>query len=454
MLVLLSCLGQFLVVLDVSIVNVALPSIDAALRLDPVLTQWVVNAYALPFAGLLLVGGRLADLVGLRRVLRSGLALVAVASLLGGAATSAGVLLAARAGQGVGAAMVAPATLTLLTTTVPEGARRHRALAVWTAVGLAGGTLGNLAGGVLTEYLSWRWVLWVNVPFAVVAAVMAVRAPDRRGRRRPVDVPGALLAVLGLVALTLAVGDVGDTRPATWVVLVVAAGALGAFVAVERRWAAVPLLPPTLLRIPSVARGNVVMLLAGACLNPMWYFLTFAMQDVLGLGPSATGLGFLPHTMLTVVVGVWLTPRLLRVVAARTLVVSGALLAAVGFAWQSGLTAEAGYVAGVLGPAVFLALGSGLLNTPATILATSGIAEEDAGAASGLLNTTKQVGAALGLAALVAVTQFGDPLLAHGRAFAVMAVVSVATALAAMLLPAETSNTGQPRSGVASDRPG
>ncbi|EHR62678.1 MFS transporter [Saccharomonospora cyanea] len=444
---LLACVVQFLVVLDVSIVNVALPSMETALGLDQEGAQWVVNAYALVFAGLLLLGGRLADLLGLRRVFLAGLVTFTAASLLGGTATDAATVIAARAGQGLGAAVLAPATVTMLTTTVPEGPRRHRALAAWTAVGLAGGTTGNLVGGLLTEYLSWRWVLLGNVPVGLVAAVLAVRALPAGDtvRRRPVDLPGAVLATTGLLALTFGVvrsGTHGWDSPTTLVALACGLGALTAFVVVERRFARVPLLPPTLFGVRSVVRGNIVLLLAGACLNPMWYFLTFAMQNVLGFGPLLTGLGFLPHTVLTIVVGVWLTPRLMRRVEPRTLVVAGAAVAAAGFAWQSGLDADSAYLPGVLGPAVLISLGGGLLNTPITVLATSGVAEEDAGAASGLLNTTKQVGGAVGLAALVAMV---NPVVdgggatasadGYGLAFLIMAALLVSTALCAMLLP-------------------
>ncbi len=444
----LACVVQFLVVLDVSIVNVALPSMETALGLDQAGAQWVVNAYALVFAGLLLLGGRLADLLGLRRVFLAGLVTFTAASLLGGTATDAATVIVARAGQGLGAAVLAPATVTMLTTTVPEGPRRHRALAAWTAVGLAGGTTGNLVGGLLTEYLSWRWVLLGNVPVGLLAAVLAVRAlpaGDTVRRRRPVDLPGAVLATTGLLALTFGIvrsGTHGWGSPTTLVALTCGLGALTVFVVVERRFARVPLLPPNLLGIRSVAWGNVVLLLAGACLNPMWYFLTFAMQNVLGFGPLLTGLGFLPHTVLTIVVGIWLTPRLMRRVEPRTLVVAGAAVAAAGFAWQSGLDADSAYLPGILGPAVLISLGGGLLNTPITVLATSGVAEEDAGAASGLLNTTKQVGGAVGLAALVAMvnprldgggaTAFAD---GYGLAFLIMAALLVATALCALLLP-------------------
>ncbi|CAM3158836.1 MFS transporter [Saccharomonospora xinjiangensis] len=467
MLVLVACVAQFLVVLDVSIVNVALPSMEVALGLDKAGAQWVVNAYVLVFAGFLLVGGRLADLLGLRGVFLAGLVVFTAASLIGGAATDAAVVIASRAGQGLGAAVLAPATVTMLTTTVPEGPRRHRALAVWTAVGLAGGTMGNLVGGLLTEFLSWRWVFLGNVPAGILALLLGLRALPRGHtprRRRPVDLPGAVLATSGLSALAYAVvrwGSPGGNSPSTWVALAVAAGAFAAFAVVEVRFARVPLLPPSLLGIRSVVRGNVVLLLVGACLNPMWYFLTFTMRDVLGFGPLLTGLGFLPHTVLTIVVGVWLTPKLMRVVEPRTLVVTGAAVAAAGFAWQSGLDAGTEYLAGILGPAILISLGGGLLNTPVTVLATSGVPADDAGAASGLLNTTKQVGGALGLAALVAVSgsaSHGGTPIAEGYAlaFLIMAVLLVATACYALLLPRSVSvaTAGGVRARVADDRRG
>ncbi|OQO92216.1 MFS transporter [Saccharomonospora piscinae] len=440
----LACAAQFLVVLDVSIVTVALPSMEAQFELGAAGALWIVNAYVLVFAGLLLAGGRVADLVGHRRAFLTGATVFTVASLVGGLAPEAGVVVAARAGQGLGAAVLAPVTLTILTTTVPEGTRRHRALAVWTAVGLAGGTTGNLIGGVLTEYLSWRWVFLGNVPLGVVAVLLAVRAlpPDAPPRRRdPVDVRGTLLATVGLVALTFGIvraGTHGWNSPPTLAALGVAVAALAVFAVVERRYARVPLLPPRLLATRSVARGNVVLLLAGACLNPMWYFLTFAMQDVLRLSPLETGLGFVPYTLLTIAVGVRLTPWLMRHVAARTLIVVGAGVAAAGFGWQAGVGPGMTYAEAMLGPAVLIAVGGGLLNTPLTAVATSGVRHEDAGAASGLLNTTKQVGGALGLAAWVTVA--GADL---GLAFHLLAGSMLVTALAAMALPTGAGHTGR-----------
>jgi EmrB/QacA subfamily drug resistance transporter len=418
----LACTAQFMVVLDVSIVNVALPSIQADLRIGPADLQWVVNAYALPFAGLLLLGGRLADVCGLRRVFVLGLTLFTLASLTGGLADAPGLLIAARAFQGLGAAFLAPATLTVLTTTFAEDVR-PRALAAWTAVGLAGGTAGNLAGGVLTDALSWRWVLLVNVPIGALALLPARLLPDARGERRRLDVPGAVLATAGVASLTY-----GVTRGWNAPALAAGAAALAAFAVLQSR-APAPLLPLRLLRVRTVAAGNAAMLLAGACLNPMWYFLALSMQNVLGLSALQTGLGFLPHTLLTMAVALRVTPRLMRRASDRTLITAGSLIAAAGFLWQSRLSPGGAYLPDVLGPAILISAGGGLLNTPLTNAVTAGVPDRDAGAASGLMNTTKQAGAALGLAVLVAVTDD------YSGAFLVMAVMLLATAAAAGALP-------------------
>lgn len=437
----LLCAAQFMVVLDVSVVNVALPSIQDALDVDPRGLAWVGNAYALTFGGLLLLGGRLADLYGHRRVFATGLAVFTAASLAGGLADTSGLLIAARAGQGVGAAILAPATLTVLTSAHPEGPRRTRAIAVWTAVSLAGGTAGNLIGGALTQYLSWRSILLINVPIglACLAAVRRIPAgPGRSGDR--LDVLGALTATGGLAALAYGVSG----SPAA-----VAAGCvmLGVFVLVEARFAAVPLIPYALVRARAIWLGNVAMLLAGACLNPMWYFLTLSMQDVLGYGPLVTGLAFLPHTLLTMLVGLRVTPWLMRRAGDRVLIAAGALIGAAGFLWQSRIAPGGHYVTAILGPAVLISLGGGLLNTPLTVTVTSGVTPENAGAASGLMNTAKQAGGALGLAALVALTAGpggGDPAgLAegYGRAFVLIAAMLAGVAALAVALPDRRDRT-------------
>ncbi|CAM3824867.1 MFS transporter [Kibdelosporangium persicum] len=422
----LACVAQFMVVLDVSIVNVALPSIQRVLGLGESGPQWVVNAYALVFAGFLLLGGRLADLYGLRRVFLSGLVLFGGASLAGGLADDAGLLIAARAAQGLGAAILAPATVTALTTTFREGPERTRALAIWTAVGLAGGTAGNLIGGVLTEYLSWRSTLLINVPLCALAVPLVLRglapAPVRRTRSR-LDLPGAVLATSGLAALAYGFAH----NPAA---LAIGVAALASFVVVEARSTAVPLFPLRLLRSPAIRVGNIAMLLAGACLNPMWYFLTLTMQNLLHYPALLTGLGFLPHTVVSIAVGMFLTPRLMRHVDSRILVSVGALIGAAGFWWQSRISPDSDYLSGILGPAVIISFGGGLLNTPITTIVTSGVNAADAGAASGLMNTTKQIGGALGLAVLVTATD------TYAEAFLAIGAVLVVVAIFGRVLPA------------------
>lgn len=463
----LACAAEFMVVLDASVVNVALPAIKSGLGFDQAGLQWVVNSYALVFAGFLLLGGRLADLYGRKRVFLAGIVLFTAASAVGGLAGTAGMLVAARAVQALGAALLAPASLTILTTTFSEGARRVRALAIWTALASAGGAAGSLLGGVLTEYLSWRSTLLINVPLGALALVVAVRVlvDDHRlrfepevsddsaavpGGERRLDVLGAVSATLGLIALAFAVSgaeDRGWADPLTWGASALAVVALAVFVADELWLSRFPLIPLRLFRLRAISLGNTAMLLAGACLMPVWYFLSLYMQDVLHFSAMLTGVGFLPHTLITVVVGAQLAPRLLARFPARTLIASGSLVAAVGFWWQSLLEVDSTYVSGVLGPAIAISLGTGLLNTPLTAAVTSGVADDDAGAASGLMNTTKQVGGALGLAALVTVAAAADTGASgpqarlvestngFSSAFAIMAGVMVVVAALALTLP-------------------
>lgn len=437
----LACVAQFMVVLDVSVVNVALPSIQASLSFTTTGLPWVAGAYSLAFAGFLLLGGRLADLYGTRRVLTAGLVLFAVPSLAGGLANTPALLVAARAAQGLGAAVLAPATLTVLTTTFPEGPRRTRALAVWTAVSLAGGAAGNLVGGVLTQSLSWRWILLINVPIGAAALAMTgrvPRSPRRAGHAARLDLPGAASVTAGLALLAYGIMRAeprGWDDPVTASALTAAVLLLGAFVLIETRLAGDPLIPPRLFRLRAVTAGNAIMLLAGACFQvPMWYFLTLYMQDVLHYTALETGLGFLPHTLLTMAVGLRVTPWLMKRVDDRALVIAGALTAAAGFLWQSRATADGDYLSAVLGPAVLVSIGGGLLNTPLTATATSGVPGSDAGAASGLMNTAKQVGGTLGLAALTAATA-PSPAHPYGGAFLIMAIALLAVAAAAPALP-------------------
>jgi EmrB/QacA subfamily drug resistance transporter len=439
----LVCTVQFVVVLDLSVVNVALPTIGADLRFAGGQVSWVANGYALTFGGLLLLGGRLADLCGHRAVLAGGLGLFGAASLFGGLATTPGMLIAARAVQGVGAAVLAPAALTILTTTFAEGTRRTRALVVYGAVGSIGGAAGNVLGGLVTETLSWRWILLINVPLGAAALLVGARtltANRHDVTSRRLDIPGALLATIGVAALTWGVTQAettswGDQR--TYLSLIVGAAALGGFVIVETRYAASPLIPFRIFRARTVALGNVIVLLAGACFQiPMWYFLSFYFQDVLQYTALQTGLAFLPHTLLGVGLGLRLTPLLMRRFDPRSLVAVGALIDGAAFVWQGHVTPDSGYISGVLGPAVVLSIGAAFFFAPITSIVMSGVAHEDTGAVSGVMNTAKQIGGALGLALiLVLVVPSGAAITDYRSAFLAIAGVLAAIAVLALLLP-------------------
>lgn len=448
---LLACTAQFLVVLDVSVVNVALPSIQRTLSLSPSGLLWVANAYALVFGGFLLLGGRLADAYGRKLVLISGLGLFTAASLVGGLAITAGALVGARAFQGLGAAILAPATLTILTTTFPPGSARNRALAVWTAVSLAGGAAGNLLSGALTEYLTWRSTLLINVPigtFCIVLAAVTLASGRPRDQLVHLDVKGAALITAALIAVTYAVtASYPPSRrgPIAAVALAVGLICLAAFVVVEARGAEPRLLPPRLLRTREIWLGNLLMLLVGAGFQiPLWYFLTLYLQQILELTPLQAGAGFLPHTLLMMLVGIRVTPWLMHYVAARSLVIGGTAIAAAGFWWQSQITVHSTYLSGVLGPAVVMSIGGGLLIVPLTAVVTSSVSGPDAGAVSGLANAAKQFGGALGLAALIALTSRHsstktDLVSSYAQAFAFTALILALAAIVAFALPAGDS---------------
>jgi EmrB/QacA subfamily drug resistance transporter len=439
-----SYVGQFLVVLDVSVVNVALPSMREALALSPTSLQWVVNAYALTFAGFLLLGGRMSDLFGRKRIFLAGLGLFAAASLVGGLAQGGGPLIAARAAQGVGAAILAPVTLSLLTGTIPEGPARTRAIAAWTAVGAAGGATGGLVGGALTDYASWRWVLLINVPIGLLVGVVALLWLHEPGDHQPpgprvLDIPGAVLVTGGVAALAYGVTETessGWTSPAAlgW-----AAGgllALAAFLAVEAR-SAHPLMPLRLFRIRSVSVGNVVTLVSMVGGFAMWYFLTLYMQNVLGYSAIRTGLAFLPHTAALVAAS-QLAPALMARFGSRALTVTGGALTAVGFLWQSAvLDADGTFLSAILGPALVMSTGFALFMTPLTDAATSGADPADAGGIAGLINTSRQIGAVLGLAILGAIAaESGDDVVnGYADAFLAAGLITAAAMILVPLLP-------------------
>ncbi|MFT7837818.1 MFS transporter [Saccharothrix sp. BKS2] len=444
----LSCTTQFLVLFDTSVITVALPSIQADLGFSPGTLQWAVHSYTLAFAGLLLPGGRLADLYGWRRVFLGGMAVFTAAGLVGGLADSAATLIAARAAQGAGAAVLAPLALTMLTTTFAEGHRRTRALTTMTAVALVGGAAGNLLGGVATEFLTWRSVLLVNVPFGLPLLVLAAVVLAPRGvvaTRARLDLPGAVLATAGFSLLTLAAtrtAEHGWADPAVTAPLVAGSAALVGFVVVETRYAPVPLVPPRLFALPGIAWGNAAMLLAGASQVPVWYFLTLTMQDVLGFSAAQAGLGFLPHALVMMAVVLVLVPWLMRRVHTRTLIAVGGVIGALGFWWQSRVTPDSDYVEGVLVPAVAISIGGGLVGAPLTRTVTAGIPHADAGAASGVMSTARQFGGAFGLAALIMLTVppagAGPVELAasYGAAFRGIALIMLALAVLAAFLPA------------------
>lgn len=400
---LLVCAGQFLVVLDVSVVNVALPAMRTGLGLSELGLQWIVNAYVITFAGFMLLGGRAADIFGRKRIFVLGLALFTVASLGGALAQQPWQLIAARTVQGVGAAVLSPATLTILTTSFPTGPARTHAIATWTAVGAGGGAVGGLVGGVLTEYLSWRWVLLINVPVGalVLAGAALWLTESRQGAARRLDVPGAVLVTggLALVAYGIVQTETDGWRSAS-ALLPLAAGlvVIAAFLAVEAR-AKAPLMPLGLFRLRSVHSANGAMVLAGAAMFSMWYFLSLYVQNVLGYRPLEAGLSFIPHS-LSIVLGSKIAPRLMNRLGAKTLAIAGAVISASGMAWQGTMDVDGTYLGTILGPGILMALGAGLTATPIAAIATSGAAPADQGLVSGLINTSRQMGGALGLSVL------------------------------------------------------
>jgi MFS family permease len=437
-----SCLAQLIVVLDISVVNVALPSIQADLGLGRVSASWVAMAYSLGFAGLLLVGARMADVVGTARLLAWSVGAFTLASLIGGLSTEGWALVAARAAQGISAAAASPATFTLLTTTHPEGPERTRAIAVWTAVSLAGGGLGNIASGVLTELISWRATLLINLPIGVgvviAALVLCRRASDLRGAGR-IDVIGAVLATAAFTCATYALSVAGERAPVGLpVVMGSAAVALFVLLALQQRRTRHKLVPGDLARNRLIVLGNIATALTGACFQVgLWYFLTYRMQSQFGYSPTQAGLAFLPLTASMLVVNLWITPRLMKRCAHRSLIVAGAVITVPGLIWLTILDRGA-FALGVLVPTVVIGIGGGLMNTPLATLVTTGVRPEHAGAASGLMNTAKQFGGAIGLAAATTATAIAGT---DRAAFVLMAAALLAVIAAVATIPSHRSGS-------------
>jgi len=403
----LLCSAQFVVVLDASIVNVALPTIGSALDFSEGNLPWVVNAYVLTFGGFLLLGGRLADLLGRRRIFMAGLVLFALASLAGGLASDSGQLIAARAVQGLGAAILSPAALSIVATTFKDGAERNKALGIWGAVAGSGGAAGVLLGGVLTEGLGWEWVLWVNVPIGIAAAAItpALIAETRsEDEVRHFDVAGAVTITLGLSALVFALLDAesaGWGSAQTIGLLIGSAILLAAFVAIERRSRA-PLVPFSIFRIRTITGANVVGLLVGASLFSMFFFISLYMQQVLGYSPIHAGLSYLPLA-ISIILSAGIASQLVTKVGFKPILAAGMALIAIGLIWFSQISVHGSFLADILGPSLFAAVGLGFAFVPVTIAAVSGVADREQGLASGLINTSQQVGGALGLAILAAI---------------------------------------------------
>jgi EmrB/QacA subfamily drug resistance transporter len=396
--------AQFMVVLDASIVNVALPSIQRDLDFTDESLQWVVNAYTLAFGGFLLLGGRAADLFGRRRVFIAGLGLFSIASLVGGFATTSEWLIIARGVQGLGAAIVAPAALSIVTTTFTEGAERNKALGIWGALAGAGGAVGVLLGGMLTEWAGWEWVLFVNVPIGVAAMVLAPRfVRESKGTEETsLDIAGATLVTGGLIVLVYALVDAesaGWGSGQTIGLLALAVVLLAAFVVVELRVVKHPVMPLQIFRNRNVASADAVALLVGASLFSMFFFISLYLQQVLGFSALDAGLAYLPLA-LTIIVSAGTASQLVTRVGPKPILVFGLVLTAIGLLLFTQISADGSFLGDVLIPSLVVAAGLGFSFVPLTITAVAGVTHNEAGLASGLINTAQQVGGALGLAVL------------------------------------------------------
>jgi EmrB/QacA subfamily drug resistance transporter len=416
----LVCVAMFMTVLDVSIVNVALPSIKNALHVNESSLQWVITAYAITFGGFLLLGGRAADLLGRRRVFMAGLLVVAVASLLAGFAANQGELIAGRAGQGLGAAIVSPSALSIVTNLFQDGAERNKALGAWGAIAGSAGAAGVLLGGILTQGLGWEWVLWVNVPVSLIAlALTPGLIPESRSESttRHFDAAGAVTVTAGLSVLAYALLDAssagwGSTKIV--LLLVLAAALISAFVFVELRSRA-PLVPFRIFRLRTLTGANVVGVLLGASLFSMFLLISLYMQQVLGYSAIHAGLSYLPLAVMIVVAAAFGGQFVTRF-GFKPILASGMALVAAGLVWFSQISAHGSFVGDILGPSLLAATGLGLGFVTSTIAAVSGVDGREQGIAGGLINTSQQIGGALGLAVLstIATTRIHNVLASGG----------------------------------------
>ncbi|MDX6249123.1 MAG: hypothetical protein QOF10_2483 [Kribbellaceae bacterium] len=396
---------QLMVILDGTVVNIAMPKIQHALDFSPSNLSWVQNAYALAFGGLLLLGARAGDLLGRRRVFITGVTVFTGASLLGGLAPTAELLLAARVLQGIGGAIAAPAALTLLMLTFREGPERLKALGLYSLVSSGGASVGLVVGGMLTDWVSWRWGLFINVPIGIglvfAARHVLTETPAESGK---FDVAGALTSTLGITSLVygfIRVAEAGWTSPEVLAAFAVGLVLLTTFVLIERR-VSHPIVPLRLFRDSDRVAAYLTMLLVVGTMFGMFFFLTQYLQGVLGLSPLAAGLAFLPLTGL-LFTSSRIVPRLLGRVDGGKLMIAGAISVTAGMIWLTRLTLDSSYLTGVVGPLVLFGFGAGMIFIPLTGRALAGVQPENAGAASGLLNVLQQVGGALGLGILVTI---------------------------------------------------
>ena len=416
--VVIVCVAQFMVVLDATIVNVALPSIQRGLRFSPSSLQWVINMYTLIFGGFILLGGRAGDLIGRKRVFAAGIVVFSGASLLNGLAQSPGMLIVGRGLQGLGGALLAPAVLSIITTTFSDGTDRAKALAIWSAIAAGGGAVGLLLGGVLTDLASWRWIFFVNVPIGAALAVATARfVPESRAElnHRTFDLPGAVSVTAGLVVLVFGIvksNTYGWGSPKTIGLLAVGVLLLAGFLALERRSPA-PLMRLSIFRLPSLAAADVTLLLTAAAVFATFFFVSLYLQQILGYRPLRAGAAFLPFSA-GIATGATVARKLVPRLGVHVVPLIGLALATGGMIVLAQLPVQGQYVSNVLPGVLPLGLGLGLTFVPMTLAGTSGVRGEDAGLASGLLNTAQQVGGSIGLALLATLATHRTNNLLHG----------------------------------------
>lgn len=443
------CLGQFMVVLDASIVNVALPDMRRELELSGEQLQWVINAYTVIFAGFLLVGGRLADLMSIRKVFAGGTILFGLASLAAGLAQTPSALLIARAVQGLGGAILAPATLTILFTSFTDQGQRMKAFGSWSAAAAGAGAVGALLGGVITQWTSWRWVFLINVPISLILVLGALRVvrDGARSKDGSVDIIGAILITAGLMAVVYGLVQGSSTSWNTVSTLVLILGLILclAFVFNEGKLAKSPLVPLGIFKNPSVSAANVISMTTSGVLIGVFYLMTLLLQYVYGTSPLMTGVAYLPMALAILLTSRWVAPYLLGKFGPRPVLITASLLAFCGLFWLSRVTGSGSWWLQVVVPSLVFGLGQGLASASVTTAGTTGVPYTMAGLVSGLLNASRQIGGALLLAVLVAVAgaglRPGGGIAPHQTAFLVASLFPIVGLIAATAIPKKESKS-------------